>query len=161
MTKWPLILWKSRNNDLPRRKRFKRWRKRRRKPWWLHCNYYQDLYTNLKSQWRKLRRKRKRRKSIPAICRRFSLSLSLSFTHSTFLPIFLPAFIPKIRQIYFSVNRVECNRCWKKKRKKEKKRKGAMKEAREKYNRTIFVSKKRCVEQNDAAHAGNSKTRCS
>jgi len=34
-----------------------------------------------------------------------------------------------------------------------------MKEAREKYNRTIFVSKKRCVEQNDAAHAGNSKTR--
>lgn len=47
----------------------------------------------------------------------------LFLTHFTCLPIFLPAFIPKIRQIYFSVNRVEYNRCWFKKKKREKKEK--------------------------------------
>jgi len=90
---------------------------------------------------------KKRREESPSL-RYIVDSHFLSLTHSTFLPIFLPAFILKIRQIYFSVNRVEYNLCWIEKRKK----KGAVKEAREKYIRTIFVLKKRRVEQNDAAH---------
>lgn len=85
----------------------------------------------------------------------FFLSRTLPSCLSFYQPIFLPAFIPKIRQIYFSVNRVEYNQCWARKRekrgKKEKKKRRDERELREIYIKTIFVSKKRCVEQN-AAH---------
>lgn len=138
-TKWLSILWRSRNNDSPRHKCIACWAKKRRNPWWLHRNRYQDLYTNFKNQWRKLKRKRKRRKSIPAIYRWFSFSLSLSFSLSRTLPFCLSFYQPLSKRFVRSISVLNIIGVGSKKRKREKKERRGERGSRKIYQNYFCV----------------------
>lgn len=174
-TKWLSTLWRNRNNDLPRRKRTWRWQKkggwrgkrRRKKP--RRCVTYAIKTCTLifKSQWKLKRRRRKRKNSIPAVYRRLSLSPSPSFplspsfstlSLSCTLSCLSPTFFPKIYQIYFSVNRVEYNWCWLKRKirkKKEKSGKRKTRGSREKYIYQNYF----CVEEEDGEGGAMQRTK--